>query len=348
MGSDKNTPASNGDGMRGAAMGAEMGGGKPAANTRIGPRVGVIYNPRSHKNKGQDLDSQPAPHVYVAQPGGQSQLPAALERFVARDIELLVINGGDGTVRDVLTAGYKVFGDKWPTIAVLPKGKTNALTVDLDAPNDWTLQGAIDAYRDGKRIVRAPMVIASDDSPDAQVNLGFIMGAGVFTLGIRAGQDAHRFGAFNSLAVGVATVWSVLQAILGGKNNRWRRGVALDVLLGQEEKPLENQGNSATGRRLVMFASTLERFPAGLKPFGNFVAGLKLAVLDHASRRKILRLPLVVMGRNVDDLNGHGFHQLTTDKFIVELDDALILDGEEFPAGKYHVSRGPNLEFVTP
>jgi len=90
------------------------------------PQVGVIYNPRSHRNKGQDLASDPAPHVYVSQPGERSQLPAALRRFADRGIDLLVINGGDGTVRDVLTAGCEVFGENWPTVAVLPKGKTNA------------------------------------------------------------------------------------------------------------------------------------------------------------------------------------------------------------------------------
>ncbi|HAU22002.1 MAG TPA: hypothetical protein DCS24_05300, partial [Erythrobacter sp.] len=65
------------------------------------PRVGVIYNPRSHHNKGQDLDCEVSPHVFVAQPGERDQLPTALCELAKRGIDLLVINGGDGTVRDV-------------------------------------------------------------------------------------------------------------------------------------------------------------------------------------------------------------------------------------------------------
>jgi len=191
-----------------AAQDAQDDAGESGANT---PRVGVIYNPRSHRNKGKDLDANPAPHVFVAQPGARDQLPAALERFKRRGIDLLVINGGDGTVRDVLTCGYRVFGEHWPTIAVLPKGKTNALTVDLDAPGDWSLQDAIDAIGDGRRIWRHPLKISALDRKDPAL-LGFIFGAGAYATGINAGQEAHKLGAFNSLAVGLTTVWGVISA----------------------------------------------------------------------------------------------------------------------------------------
>ena len=63
------------------------------------PKVGVIYNPRSHRNQGADFDCGLSPHVHISQPGDRSQLPKALADFAARGIDLLVINGGDGTVR---------------------------------------------------------------------------------------------------------------------------------------------------------------------------------------------------------------------------------------------------------
>ena len=119
---------------------------EPAAKARVrtrrvrdagqAPTVGVIYNPRSHRNLGADFDCGLCPHVHIAQPRERGQLPLALAEFAERGIDLLVINGGDGTVRDVLTSGQAIFGDDWPAIAVLPKGKTNALTVDLGVPDD--------------------------------------------------------------------------------------------------------------------------------------------------------------------------------------------------------------------
>lgn len=313
------------------------------------PKVGVIYNPRSHRNKGQDLISDPAPHVIISQPGDQSQLPVALQRFADRGIDLLVINGGDGTVRDVLTAGCEVFGDDWPIVAVLPKGKTNALAVDLQAPKDWSLQGAIDAYRFGKRVKRRALAVRNlNDGPAGKPLYGFILGAGVFTLSIRAGQDAHRLGAFNALAVGVTTLWTVLQVMLGSRSNRWRRGSKMALRLGKDRRPLPHSGLGDPEWRQLLFASTMENFPAGMRPFGALEGGLKMAILDQPSRTSLLRLPQIFRGRSVADWADKGFHQVSADRVEVDFGDEFILDGEAYPAGSYEVSQGPMLEFVRP
>ena len=318
-----------------------------ARRSKAGPCVGLIYNPRSHRNKGKDLDSRIAPDVIVAQPGDRSQLPEELARLAEKGIDLLVINGGDGTVRDVLTCGDQIFADDWPTLAVLPKGKTNALTVDLDAPNDWTLQAAIDAYENGRRIRRCPMAVSPKDQPNARV-LGFIMGAGAFTMSTRAGQSAHKLGAFNSLAVAVTAIWAVLQTLFGSLSNPWRRGAQMDIRLAPDGVPLSHSGAGDADRRQLLFASTLERFPAGLKPFGSLKKGLKLAILDQVSRRVAMMLPAVLLGWPTRKLRDRGLHQLAVTAFDIELDDQFILDGEAFPAGIYRVEPGPELEFVAP
>jgi len=325
----------------------EAESGKPAANRGDGPSVGVIYNPRSHRNRGQDLDCGASPHIFVAQPGNRDQLPEALADFAAREIDLLIINGGDGTVRDVLTSGQSIFGDAWPTIAVLPKGKTNALTVDLDAPSDWSIAQAVEAFRIGRRIVRTPMAIQPEGEPDARV-LGFILGAGAFTLGTQAGQSAHKLGAFNSLAVGVTAGWGVLQAVFGTRANPWRRGAQMDLRLKPDGARLAHSGQGDPNRRQLLFASTLERMPAGIKPFGHLRKGLKMAVLDQITRRTTALLPFIVAGWTPKDLRERGFHRVVTTGFAMELDEPFILDGEAFPAGRYEVSTGPELSFVAP
>lgn len=317
-----------------------------AVPTKGLPIVGVIYNPRSHRNKGQDLASDPAPHVFVAQPGDKAQLPVALQRFKERGIDLLVINGGDGTVRDALTAGHAIFGEEWPAVAVLPKGKTNALTVDLDAPDEWSLQGAIDAFRDGRRITRRPVSVSPIEGK-APPMLGFILGAGAFTLGISKGQDAHKLGAFNSLAVGVTAVWGVLTALLGRADNPWRQGSRMDIRTGEQALPFPRSPFGNPDYRQLLLASTLYRFPAGIKPFGPLVEGLKLAVMDHASRATLLKLPIILRGK-ARDLEKRGLHQQAVDVFTLEIDDPFILDGEAYPGGTYRVEPGPLIEFVAP
>ena len=311
------------------------------------PRVGVIANPRSHRNKGKEQLRERGENVRVAIPRDHDALVEELDRFKRDGIELLVISGGDGTVRDVLTAGLRVFAEDWPVVAVLPKGKTNALTVDLDAPTPWTLDEAIAAYRKGRRIKRHPLSIAPAGKPD-QAMLGFILGAGAFTLGIDKGQDAHRWGAFDSLAVAVTIVWGIAGTLAGSRRNAWRQGAEMEILLGPDRIPLPHSGEGDPKRRQVLLASTLERFPVGIKPFGNHTRGLKLGVLDQVKRRTTLRLPFILMGTKFDDMERKGFFQRAVDSFQLTLADAFILDGAAYPGGTFDVTQGPEITFVTP
>lgn len=328
-----------------------------AARTRLGreravgeaPTVGVIYNPRSHRNLGADFDCGLSPHVHIARPGDRSQLPLALADFAARGIDLLVINGGDGTVRDVLTCGGPIFGDDWPAIAVLPKGKTNALTVDLGIPDNWTLQDAITALDHGGRVWRRPMeVTALDEASGLSRVSGFILGAGAFTTATRAGQGAHKLGAFNSLAVGVTALWALAQSLFGGRTNPWRRGTKMRIGLGAGEVAMEHSGLGDPERRQVLFASTLERLPAGIRPFGFLKSGLKLVAVDQISRRTTALVPLIVSGKVQRGLRERGIHQLAASQFTLSIDDQFILDGEAFPPGDYRIEQGPELAFVKP
>ena len=218
----------------GRPAGRFLRGGLPPSSAA--PRIGLVYNPRSHKSRGLDMAAIERAGVFVAGAHGREQLPEVLAEMRAARIDYLIVNGGDGTVRDVLTAGLGAFGDRWPELAVLPRGKTNALNVDLGAPADWTLEGAIDAYATGRRIVRRPLEVRPEDG--APPLAGFIFGAGAFATGIRAGQDAHRMGLFDSLAVGLTAAWGLSRAFFGPDSDIWRRGVAADIRLGEEEQPL--------------------------------------------------------------------------------------------------------------
>jgi diacylglycerol kinase (ATP) len=334
----------------------------PAANPRSrarrvrdagqAPVVGVIYNPRSHRNLGADFACGVCPHVHIAQPRARAQLPEALAEFVTKDIDLLVINGGDGTVRDVLTCGQAIFGDNWPAIAVLPKGKTNALTVDLGIPEDWTLQDAIDALDHGTRVHRRPMTVSAIEEADKATGVsrvaGFILGAGAFTKATQAGQSAHRLGAFDSMVVAVTALWALLQSLFASRANPWRKGARMRIGLGSANAPMAHSGQGDPAMRQLLFASTLERLPAGIRPFGALRSGLKLVAVDQISRRTTALIPMVVMGKLRRGLRERGIHQLKASQFTLSIDDQFILDGEAFPAGNYRIDQGPELAFVAP
>jgi diacylglycerol kinase (ATP) len=315
---------------------------------RVGdPRVGLIYNPRSHRNKGQDLAGADAAGISVAQPDLRQDIAGALAQFAEKGIDYLIINGGDGTVRDVLTMGQGVFGDNWPTLAILPKGKTNALNIDLGAPERWTLAEALAAYSNGSRVTRRPLLVAREGAQELPM-LGFFFGAGAFTLGIEAGQEAHELGFFNSLAVVITGAWGVAQALFGSDANIWRRGSPMELALLPSGDPVAHSGHGDPARRSIMLASTLETLPMGIKLFGADHRGLKLAVLDKPRRRILASVPAILLGWQPDWLKRAGFHQLDAEGFTLDVAEPVILDGEAFPSGRYVVEQGPELTFVVP
>ncbi|MCH2488342.1 MAG: hypothetical protein MK010_11475, partial [Erythrobacter sp.] len=173
------------------------------------------------------------------------------------------------------------------------------------------------------------------------------LGAGAFTLGVRAGQDAHSMGLFDSLAVGMTSAWGVVQGMFGANDNPWRRGVTMAITLHPGGETLAHSGHGDPARRMILMASTLHRMPLGLKMFGTKRSGLKLAVLDRARRRMMASLPLILAGWRPNWLERGGYHQRDVDSFEFEVGDQFILDGEAFPAGRYLVSQGPELTFVS-
>ena len=316
-------------------------------SARGAPLVGVVRNPRSHRNKGRASELADCANILIETPRTHAALRETLAGFAERGIDFLAVDGGDGTVRDVLTCGIGVFGDDWPPLVILPKGKTNALVVDIGLPNAWTLPEAMEAIGRGRTIIRRPINIALPGDAGEQVQ-GFIMGAGVFTSGTQMGQQAHRWGAFNSFAVGLIIVWCLLQALFASAGNIWRTGTRMRLRDGASGAELPRSRHGDPDERFVMVASTLERFPLGIRPFGRARAGLKLAVIDAPLRAMVAFLPVVLTGFDRPFMRRRGMHRIDVETLDLELGDRFILDGEYFPAGHYRLRQGPELRFVVP
>ena len=322
------------------------GGGEPR-EPRERPLVGVVRNPRSHRNMGHDPEQVSSADVIIETPRTHDDLVDALARFARQQVDYIVVDGGDGTVRDVLTCGAGFFGENWPALVVLPKGKTNALAVDLGLPRDWSLGRALDAAENGRRLRRRALIVAEADNPQARAQ-GFIVGAGVFTAATSLGQDAHRWGAFNSLAVGVTALWTIGQAILGRTGRGMRKTTTMRLAMA-DGSAFPHSDLGPRDQRFFLLASTLERFPLGARPFGALTAGLKIAVLDTPRRLAMVLVPALLTGLNVHLDRIRGTHQATIeDGFDLEIEGCIVLDGEAFPPGHYRVSQGPSLDFIVP
>ena len=349
-------PGSPGAPYRGRSA-TDASGGAKRQRTKLwadaaqdAPRIGILHNPRSHGNRKPGADQIDTvtgrADVESIAPASRDEIGQALLDFKRGGIDYLIVNGGDGTVRDMLTAGQRIFADGWPLLAVMPRGKTNALTEDLGVPRDWTLEQAVDAIgtAPGKR--RRPLKIERLDG-SMQPVAGFILGAGAFTTGIRTAQDAHRLGAFGGLAVGLTAVWGAAQMIFGTKRNRWRRGVEMKVALGQDRKPMPHSGHGEADRRSILLATSLHKMPMDLKVFGAAREGLKIAAIDRPLRKVWLSMPAILAGWEPEWLSESGFHRAEANSFELTLGDEFILDGEVFPPGAYRVLLGPELTFRT-
>lgn len=313
------------------------------------PLVGYIRNPRSHRNKGRDAALDARADVLLAEPRTKPELEEALSRFAQAGIGMLAISGGDGTVRDVLTRGAPLFGDNWPVIAVLPQGKTNALALDLGVDRRWSLDSAIAASARGSLVRRRPIVVA-DANAAQRDRLGFIFGAGVFNAAIDAGQVAHRYGAFQSFAIGVTALFGMAQAMFGLGRSPWRNLSRMRFTDVATQQPLPHSAMGPSDSRYIAGFTTLRRFPLGMKLLAGVAndGAIGYFLIDAPRRRALALVPAAAMGWHGPQLAKLGMHRGSGEAFDVTLEDGFILDGERFPAGAVRISAGPELHFVVP
>lgn len=317
-----------------------------SAPVRQEPLVGVIRNLRSHRQASSPADWHGRASLLVETPGERGELQDVLARFAELRVDYIAVVGGDGTVRDVLTCGEGYFGKSWPPLIVVPSGKTNALAVDLGLPARWTLEQALEALAAGRTAQRRPLVVAQRDNTDARVQ-GFVFGGGAYASAIQLGQRAHDKGAFNNLAVAVTAGWAFLQTLFGTAGNVWRRGTPMRIY-DEQGRDLAHSGFGRRDERHLVFASTLNRFPGGIHPFGKRDEGLRAAVIDSANHGLLLRILQVFRGRVSEGMRHFGYHVVEGEGLQIDLGERFILDGEAFPAGRYRLSIGPKLRFVVP
>lgn len=300
--------------------------------------VGVIANGRSHRNARGGLRLDHWPDVLYAAPETFDDLEARLREFSARRIGLLVVNGGDGTLRDVLTVGARVF-DAMPPMAIIPSGKTNALALDLGIPDDWTVRDAIAAARAGRFVRRAPVEVLRGDDTRADAR-GFLIGFGGFVRATELAQSTHRAGAFDGIAVALSLGWSIAQTLFAGPGNAWRRGTTIRFAAdggAVQERPL-----------YLMLASTLQRMPLGLKPFGPVRGGMKMLTVDAPPRRLFRMLAAILTGRPGSAAVASGFRRSDPRVLRLHTDQGFILDGECYPGGDLTVRQGEPIAFARP
>jgi diacylglycerol kinase family enzyme len=313
----------------------------PSANSMFAHadwgKVAVLFNQRAHRNK-RAADRAVSSQISMAAPYSKSELDRTLAAFAHEQIDTLIIAGGDGTIRDVLSRSNRHFGETLPRLVIVPSGKTNALASDLGISTRWTVPETLAALHRWRTVRRRPIEIRYDGETQVR-RRGFVFGTGLFVRTTALAQSVHRVGAVDGLGVSLAIAGAAMRALFGTDSNEWRRGEAMT---------LAYDGHVVERDVFMLLCSTLERMPLGLRPFGPIRSGLKVLTVDAPPRGVALAAPAIAFGSQRKWLRDFGYHHLDTDSFRLRTEGGFVLDGERYPGGDLIISKGAPIDFLVP
>lgn len=296
----------------------------------------MLTNPRSGGNK-KGIDGirdflARNPEIHGAEAVTPTDVHAALADLSARNIDLLVVNGGDGTVQAVLTALYgRSPFPRPPLLALLRAGTTSMLARDVGVDGEplaalakihaWCLdrQG-----RDPGCVHERPVLRVSQDDGTVPV-CGMFFGAGAIPQGIDICHGSMNPKKRRGELMPGLILTRLLLAVLAG-NDSIVPGTVMAI--GLDAKPARN------GSYLFAMVSTLERLFLGLHPFwGDEAAPLHFTALKTKPSYLLRNLPFLLRGRRTATATPeNGFFSNNAGRITLDFNGRFTLDGEIFEA----------------
>lgn len=292
----------------------------------------MISNPASGRNKRRGLlaaihtllrDHPTVPHFEERTFTG---LAGATHAALAGEPEIVVVNGGDGTVQTVLTSLMRSSIDRLPLLAVLPGGTTNttARNVGYGSKPLAALGTLLAESADGRlagRIERRALVCADlDDGPQ----YAMMFGAGAVYHGIvfARGQLASH-GMRGQLGAGVALA-TFLTRVFTGRAGTMFPALAADVRLdGVALPPASYFG---------ILVSTMDRQFLGVSPYWGVGPGpLRFSAMRDRPQHLARAIVPALRGRQSPWLDpAYGYRSHNVDEVVLTFRGGFTLDGELF------------------
>jgi Diacylglycerol kinase catalytic domain len=316
-------------------------------------RLGLIRNSHSRRNRrGGDTFRLQAAHTLgslFVEPASHIEMEAALREMARQEVGLIAIDGGDGTVRDVMSALPEAFGDTLPALAILPSGNTNLIAADIgfgargtQALNRLLRDAAADTLGHQARR-RHSLAVRWNDGSHPPL-LGMFCGAAAFTKGITLAHEPRfreRFSHRTAVALAIAS--SVGKVLCGSTREAWLAGEPMSVAAGQ--------ANGAQENHFLFLATTLHRLMLGLWPFWaadeNGIRYLDITAHPHrllAASWALLRGRVPAWVQQSEHYRSGSAAQIS-----LHMSHDFVLDGEVFTPGRdgmVHLSLGPAFDFV--
>jgi hypothetical protein len=299
--------------------------------------VALLSNPQSTGNRAllPRVRSFCAAHrdIFHYEVENVGQIDQALKLIARVRPDVLVINGGDGTVQATLTALHHGghFGEKPPPVAVLPNGKTNLIAHDLGADGDpiAALERVLDLARtDMVPHIVSRELIALSDGNGARAVLGmFLGGAGLADTILYCRHKIYPLGLPNWLAHFLTFVLGLVSVVVG-RNSR---------LLPAKWTPLKIsivKRGEMQGKFAFLMVTTLERLLLNSKMAGPGArpGAMQLLVIERNLFSILGALFAGIRGR-LGLRRIRGVHLERGDEIRIEGSHSnVILDGEMFQA----------------
>lgn len=291
-------------------------------------KIGYIRNARS---TGGGSAPEPGADLVIRAPESFDALDAALLDMKQSGVTTLIIDGGDGTIREVLSRALDIWRPGAFRCAIVASGNTNLIARNTGALPSRDPVGAV---RQGAlRPKRIPVLkIERTDCPPLR---GFIMGAGAYEKATRIAQEeiASRHGAQVAL--------TVLKLVFSRK---LRAGDTI-VIAHDGDRPTRE------ARMLIGLTSLPGALIFGLTPFWNTKEG-PIRWLDIAAHPPALLLaaPFVALGRPMGWMR-RAYRSGSSQAVEMSLSSDLVIDGECFapgPDGKARITAAETVTFLSP
>lgn len=300
--------------------------------------IGLICNPHSGRNQQQLAGLETAikncSHLLYVPTASVEDIPSAIERFAQAKIEILAINGGDGTVAHVLTHLLRHPAFKTPPqLILLPGGTTNMNVGDVGIPGKiqqsleklirWS-QGELPDLE-----ARERPILQIKQGESGPPMYGMIFGTGAIIQAIEYWHSSVKQKGFrNEFSSGLAlarTVWGLIR-----RDPRFAKPVKLDIHFGDKQRIQQDN--------MMMFVSCMPRVFLNFRPFwGSEDGALAMTVVRDRAERFLCTLPAFLRGRPNARLTPQaGYESHNVNSLTIEMEGAYTLDGEILHIDKTH------------
>lgn len=295
-------------------------------------RVGLLNNPLSGGNRRGlgPVRRVQAEHPWMPEREVRTpaEVRAALEDFAQEGVDVVAVNGGDGTVQAALTVllGRSPF-ERLPRVAVLTAGTTSLISGDVGlrggrpAALRRLLAWARSGGDEGAIVERSVLRMRAEHTPETM--FGMFFGAATILRGIQyATAEIHSRGVRGEFAAGL-TLARMLTDLVRGRHDRLPH-VPVTAWL---------DGRATEARQcLLVMATTLDRLFLGLRPYWSDEHGPIHYTTVGARPRRVLRvLPSLLRGRpSRHGTPKHGYVSRNAKEIRLTLSGGFMLDGEMF------------------